>query len=46
MIHQAELELTEHMVVATEETAAMAHEMSVWEEHYLNMMDNLSEALG
>ena len=42
----AKLKLTECLVVATEETAAMACEMSVQEECFLNMMDNLSEALG
>ncbi len=46
MICQAELKLTEHLVVAMEETVAMACEMSAWEEWFLDMMDNLSEAPG
>ena len=41
-----ELELTEWLVVASKQTAVVAHDMSAQEEHFLDMMQDLSTSLG
>ena len=45
-ICQAELELMEHLVVASEVTANVAEEMSAQEEQFLDVMEDLSLSLG
>ena len=45
-LHCTELKLTKWLVVASEQTAVVACDMSARDEHFLDMMQDLSTSLG